>query len=76
MSPAEYVARVIRGELGDPVLSFQLGQGFEVLGVVADYLPGDTGSLGHAALIEWLNPEVAGPEAIEERGRFLARRTV
>jgi GNAT superfamily N-acetyltransferase len=71
MSPAEYVARVIRGEIADPALSFQLKQGFEVLGVVRDYLPDDPESLGHAALIEWLNPDLAAPEDYAARGRFL-----
>lgn len=58
--PEEYVARVVRGELTDPTLSFQLRQGFRVLAVVRDYLRHDPESGGHAAVIEWLNPEAAG----------------
>jgi GNAT superfamily N-acetyltransferase len=60
LSPEEYVARVVRGELHDPTLSFQLGQGFRVLAVVSGYLRHDPESGGHAAVIEWLNPEVTG----------------
>jgi hypothetical protein len=30
-----------------------------VIGTVSDYLRHDPESLGHAAVIEWLNPEVA-----------------
>ncbi|MEO6055292.1 MAG: hypothetical protein ABIQ49_00490 [Gemmatimonadales bacterium] len=59
-SPEEYVACVVRGELGDPTLSFQIRQGFRVLAVVSGYLPNDPESGGHAAVIEWLNPGAAG----------------
>lgn len=62
MTPEEYVLAVVRGELGDPTLSFQLKQGFEVLAVVPHYLRHDPESLGYAAVIEWLNPKVALPE--------------
>jgi GNAT superfamily N-acetyltransferase len=57
MSAHEYVARVERGELSDPTLSFQLRRGFRVLAVVSGYLRYDPESLGYAALIEWLNPQ-------------------
>jgi len=59
MSAEEYVARVVKGKIGDPTLSFQLRQGFKVLAVVGGYLRHDPESLGYAAVIEWLNPEVA-----------------
>lgn len=61
LSPEEYVERVVRGDLTDPTLTFQLRRGFRVLGVVRGYLRHDPESLGHAAVIEWLNPEVATP---------------
>jgi GNAT superfamily N-acetyltransferase len=57
MSPREYVARVERGELSDPTLSFQLRRGFRVVAVAAGYLRHDPESLGFAAVIEWLNPD-------------------
>ncbi len=62
LSAKEYVRRVVRGELSDPTLSFQLSQGFRVLDVVPGYLRNDPDSHGYAALIEWLNPDVAGSE--------------
>ncbi|HWP92944.1 MAG TPA: GNAT family N-acetyltransferase [Thermodesulfobacteriota bacterium] len=62
MSAEEYVKRVIDGKLKDPTLSFQLKEGFSVLAVVPDYLPHDKESLGYAAIIEWINPQVAKPE--------------
>jgi ribosomal protein S18 acetylase RimI-like enzyme len=61
LSAEEYVLRVIRGELGDPTLSFQLKHGFRVLAVVSGYLKNDPESRGWAAVIEWLNPEQAHP---------------
>ncbi len=62
MTAEEYVARVIRGELTDPTLTFQLKQGFEVLDVVSDYFSNDPRSRDYAAFIEWINMEVARPE--------------
>jgi len=59
MSPQEYVRAVIRGELKDPTLTFQLREGFHVLAVVHSYLRDDPDSRGYAAVIEWLNPDVA-----------------
>lgn len=61
MSAEEYVRSVQAGELCDPVLSFQLKQGFFVRGVLEDYLH-DPRSCNYAAIIEWLNPDYK-PEA-------------
>jgi GNAT superfamily N-acetyltransferase len=55
MSAEQYVDAVVRGELRDRTLSFQLHRGFHVLGVVANYLRHDPESLGYAAVIEWKN---------------------
>jgi GNAT superfamily N-acetyltransferase len=72
MSPEEYVIGVVRGEIGDPTLSFQLKRGFEVIAVVSNYLRHDPESLGYAAVIEWLNPAVATAEDYRARpARFL-----
>lgn len=71
MSPEEYVMRVVRGELRDPTLSFQLRQGFEVIAVVPGYLRHDPESLGWAALIEWLNPRIASEaDRLKQDPRF------
>ncbi len=56
MSAAEYVDKVAKGELYDATLSFQLGNGFEVRGVLADYLE-EPAIDNWAALIVWQNPE-------------------
>lgn len=56
MSAALYAQKVVWGDIHDPVLNFQLHEGFDFCGVVNDYIPEDKESLGHAALIVWLNP--------------------
>lgn len=57
MSAHEYVAKVVAGELGDPTLSFQMSHGFEVRGLLENYLE-DEADDGWAALIVWENPAV------------------
>jgi GNAT superfamily N-acetyltransferase len=61
MSPEDYTAAVVRGELTDDTLTFQLKQGFHVLGVARNYLRHDPESQGNAAVIEWINAQVATP---------------
>jgi ribosomal protein S18 acetylase RimI-like enzyme len=73
MSPEAYASAVVQGELTDNTLSFQLKQGFHVLGVARNYLRHDRESLGNAAVIEWINAQVATPEDYAGRDpRFLA----
>ncbi len=56
MSAAEYVDKVSKRELYDATLTFQLDNGFEVRGVLADYL--DEPALDNwAALIVWENSD-------------------
>jgi predicted amidohydrolase/GNAT superfamily N-acetyltransferase len=57
MSAEDYVERVLQRELNDPVLLAQVSNGFEVKRVIADYLPEDRESRGHAVLLEWTNPD-------------------
>ncbi|MBA3891834.1 MAG: GNAT family N-acetyltransferase [Gemmatimonadaceae bacterium] len=62
MSAQEYTQAVLTEEIGDPTLTFQLRRGFQVIGVVSGYLRNDPESLGYAAVIEWVNDEVASCE--------------
>ena len=62
MDAATYAAAVIDGRLADPTLTFQLRRGFRVIGIVGGYLRHDPESLGHAAVIEWVNAAVARDE--------------
>ncbi len=70
MPPEEYTKRVVTGELSDPTLSFQIKQGFHVIGVARDYLNHDPDSLGNAAVIEWLNAAVATPADYAARDKW------
>ncbi len=56
MDPHTYCMKVIWGDIYDPVLRFQLKQGFQFCDIVENYLHGDTQSLEYASLIVWLNP--------------------
>lgn len=55
MSVELYAKKVLWGDLVDPVLSFQLHEGFSYCGIMNGYIPDDHESRGHAALIVWLN---------------------
>lgn len=52
----EYVRQIENGERSDPVLNFQLREGFVVRGILRDYMD-DPGSRNAATLIEWINPD-------------------
>jgi ribosomal protein S18 acetylase RimI-like enzyme len=56
MSAVEYAEKVIRGEFRDPVLSFELDNGFKFIKILPNYLD-DVRSLNYASFIEWLNPK-------------------
>jgi len=56
MSAFEYANKVINGELHDPVLSFELDNGFKFIKVLPEYLD-DIRSQDYASFIEWLNPQ-------------------
>ena len=74
LKPDEYVVAVVEGVEYDPTLSFQLKEGFHALAVVPHYLTDDPESLGYAAVIEWLNPELIRPEHVAGRPtRFLRK---
>lgn len=55
MVPEEYVRKVISGEIQEPVLCFQMKNGFEFIKILPNYLK-DSRSLNYATLIEWKNP--------------------
>lgn len=56
MSAQEYAEKVIRGEFHDPVLSFELDNGFKFIKILPDYLD-DVRSKNFASFIEWLDPQ-------------------
>lgn len=73
-SPEEYLDLVKERRLRDNVLSFQMRNGFQALGVLRDYLPSDAESLGHAAHLVWWNPRVVQDLERGPRPSRLAQR--
>jgi len=55
MSAEAYVEAVTAGDLFDSTLSFQLANGFEALGAIADFVH-DEATGGWASFIVWYNP--------------------
>ena len=55
MTARQYVDLVVAGAITDSTLSFQLGRGFEVRGLLEDYIE-DAASDNWATLIVWDNP--------------------
>ena len=53
-----YVQAVVEGHRRDPTLSFQLSNGFEIIGVLRAYVPTDYDSLGYATHLVWRNPRL------------------
>jgi predicted amidohydrolase/GNAT superfamily N-acetyltransferase len=53
-----YLAGIQKRKYRDPVIMFQLRNGFEVVGVLENYLPSDVESLGFAVHMLWRNPNV------------------
>lgn len=56
MPPDEYVQQVIQGKIDEPVLGFQLKNGFKFIKVLQNYLK-DSRSVDYATFIEWKNPD-------------------
>tara|TARA_R110000787_G_scaffold22588_2_gene65438 strand:- start:10987 stop:12513 length:1527 start_codon:yes stop_codon:yes gene_type:complete len=55
ISPKEYIEKVKRKEINDPVLNFQISNDFHPTKVMKGYLEGDEASGDFAILMEWDN---------------------
>lgn len=67
-TPEEYVYAVQDGLVNDPVLGFQLKEGFVVRDVMPNYIR-DPKSQNFASLIEWLNPDYQQSEGDDRKVR-------
>lgn len=56
ISPEEYVKKVIAGKIDEPVLCFQIKNGFKFIKILTNYLK-DSRSQNYATFIEWKNPQ-------------------
>nr|WP_233520477.1 bifunctional GNAT family N-acetyltransferase/carbon-nitrogen hydrolase family protein [Flocculibacter collagenilyticus] len=74
LTPQEYIERVRRKEVYDPILSFQLSNDFVVKRLLTKYLPEDEKSEGYATLLAWHNilytPEEEGYNATKTQIRI------
>jgi GNAT superfamily N-acetyltransferase len=61
IAPEDYISKVKKTELVDPVLTAHLHDGWDVITAIKGYLPHDEESGGWAAVIQWINPECAPP---------------
>ncbi len=52
-----YVQAVREGRYRDATMSFQLRNGFQLIGILPRYVPGDRESMGYAAHLAWRNPD-------------------
>lgn len=55
LTPRQYIEKVKRKEIFDPVMTFQLNNDFHVKKVMKNYAPEDEESASYAALLEWNN---------------------
>jgi predicted amidohydrolase/GNAT superfamily N-acetyltransferase len=55
LSPKEYIDKVRRKEIHDPVLNFQISNDFYPSKIIKGYLEGDVASNEFAVLLEWKN---------------------
>ncbi len=66
-SPQDYLDQVQAGKLRDPVIGFQLSNGFSPVGVLEKYLDEDKQSRGNAAHMVWRNPYVNDDDVRQHR---------
>lgn len=55
LTPRQYIAKVRKKEIYDPVLTFQLSNSFSPIKVLKGYLKGDVESEEYAVLLQWNN---------------------
>ncbi|MFB9862597.1 GNAT family N-acetyltransferase [Rufibacter immobilis] len=55
MTPGKYIEQVRNKEIYDPILTFQLSNGFHVRKIIRGYMPQDKESKAYASLLEWIN---------------------
>ena len=65
--PEDYLQQVIDNKIHDPVLRFQLANGFEPQGILEGYLPEDKRSKAFAVRMVWRNPYVDGDSPPKHR---------
>lgn len=68
-----YVEAIKTRQARDPVLSFQLHNGFEVFGIIPEYLTVDHQSMGYGIHLVWRNPKVPTSQETAEAKQYGGR---
>lgn len=70
-TPEAYLEQVQARQIRDYVINFQMRNGFEIIGLLKNYLPHDKASMGYATHMLWRNPEIDHQtiKIQEQRGR-------
>ncbi|MCB2091031.1 MAG: GNAT family N-acetyltransferase [Alphaproteobacteria bacterium] len=69
LSVEEYIEGVVSKKFRDPVLGFQIRNGFEPIGILKNYLADDEASKGYASHMFWENSLAENKKNKKQRGR-------
>ncbi len=72
-SAEAYLAEVVAKRQRDPVLSFQQQNGFEVLGLLPNYIQTDRESMNYGVHLIWRNPKIPQEEQSGRKKRYGGR---
>jgi len=73
ITPKQYIEKVKLKEIYDPILTFQMSNGFHVKKVLKNYLESDQESMQYATLIEWHNVYYEEEEKLINRPKEVIR---
>jgi len=73
LSPKQYIEKVKRKEINDPVLNFQISNDFHPSKILKGYLEGDEASGEFAVLLEWDNIYYEKPSKITTSKKKIVR---
>jgi predicted amidohydrolase len=75
-TPEKYLKAVLDKKIHDPIINFQIRQGYEILGILKDYLPNDNDSMGYAVHMIWRNPKYKAEERLKQSHPSIYSKTV
>lgn len=73
LTPKQYLDKVKRKEIEDPVLNFQLSNDFHPVRILKGYLEGDKASKEHAVLLRWDNVYYTKPSKTPTSNKNVVR---
>lgn len=73
LKPHQYIEKVRRKEIDDPVLNFQISNDFHPARILRNYLDGDEDSNGCAVLLKWENVYYEEPTQVAKNAKRVVR---